>query len=161
MHGECYLKVHSTAIAKSGKKALKGINRTLWRPAAKSNKSSSFRKDPSPYRRPPAFIRMIEISWGRRRNGKGCCCLDSMGFILAKGPLKKRRTPWCSQPGNAHEGKSGIKSRILSPDSDWLLTKITTPNSAYMDFGYMDFFGDFSVVIWTFSLINGSIWTIT
>ena len=34
-----------------------------------------------------------------------------------------------------------------------------TPNSAYMEFGYMDFFGDF-LVIWNFSLINCSIWTI-
>ena len=30
-----------------------------------------------------------------------------------------------------------------------------TPNSAYMEFGYMEFVGDFSV-IWTFSLINCS-----
>ena len=28
-----------------------------------------------------------------------------------------------------------------------------------MEFGYMDFFGDFSV-IWTFYLLNCSIWTI-
>ena len=35
---------------------------------------------------------------------------------------------------------------------------VSTPNSAYMDFGYMDFFGDFSVIC-TFSLINCSIWT--
>ena len=32
-------------------------------------------------------------------------------------------------------------------------------NSASMELGYMDFVGDFSV-IWTFSIINCSIWTI-
>ena len=79
------------------------------------------------------------------------------GDASGQPPIPIRTAPG-HQPYNAPAGADPMQAEMMQ--------MVSTPNSAYMDFGYL-FFGDFSVisVIWLFwkmiSLIHFSpIWTI-
>ena len=63
----------------------------------------------------PSFIRMIRISRGRRRNRKGSLPPRSLGFILTKGPLKKRRHSSEANQATHMKGTLGSKSRMIFP----------------------------------------------